>query len=153
MKTALVYLALVGAPLLGLLGILRAGERIVPPHHVGGEWRVDAPFATALRGPCPELAFGTGGARLDVSQSGPRARLALGDAAGTTLDARLDGVTLVAATAEGSPACRGRGLRLEATLLRPDGEPQLAGAATVPGCSRCASVPFRAVRAAPGTVR
>jgi hypothetical protein len=144
MKTIAIYVLLVGAPLLGLLGILRAGERIVPPHHVGGEWELDPAFAAALRAACPDVVFPAAGPALDVSQSGTRAVLTLNDTAGAVLDARLDGVALSAASDRASPACGGRGLRLAATL-RPDPRaPELRGTATVPGS---APVPFRAARA------
>ncbi len=148
MKTVLIYLLLVGAPLLGLLGILRAGERIVPPRHVGGEWVLEPAFAAALRAACPDLGFPAAGPALAVSQSGTRAVLTLGDTAATTLDARLDGESLAAATRDGSAACGGRGLRLAATLRPGPASPRLDGAVTVPGCRSCAPVPFRAARAA-----
>jgi hypothetical protein len=146
MKTVLIYVLLVGAPLLGLLGILRAGERIVPPRHVGGEWAVEPALAAALLAACPDLVFPAAGPTLDVSQSGTRAVVTLNDSAATTLDARLDGVALAAATGEGSPACGGRGLRLAATLREDPGPPRLDGALTVPGCPSCAPVPLRAAR-------
>jgi hypothetical protein len=153
MKTAIIYILLVGAPLLGLLGILRAGERIVPPHHVGGEWVVEPAFAAALRAACPDLVFPAAGPRLDVSQSGTRAVLTLNDTAGAVLDARLDGVALSSTTRRGSAACGGRGLRLEVTLSPDPQSPRLDGAATVPGCRSCAPVPFRAARGAATSTR
>lgn len=153
MKTVLIYVLLVGAPLLGLLGILRAGERIGPPRHVGGEWALEPAFAAALRAACADLVFPAAGPRLDVSQSGTRAVLTLNDTAATALDARLDGESLAAATKEGSAACGGRGLRLAATLRPDPRSPQLDGAATVPGCRSCAPVPFRATRGAATSTR
>ena len=146
MKTLLIYLLLVGAPLLGLLGILRAGERIVPPRHVGGAWAVEPAFAAALRAACPDLVFPAAGPTLDVSQSGTRAVVTLNDPAATPLDARLDGDALSAATAEGSAACGGRGLRLTAMLQENSSPPRLDGALTLPGCPSCAPVPLRAAR-------
>ncbi len=146
MKTILIYVLLVGAPLLGLLGILRAGERIVPPRHVGGGWAVEPTFAAALRAACPDLVFPAAGPVLDVSQSGTRAVLTLNDSAATALDARLDGDALSAATAEGTAACGGRGLRLMAMLRAEPDPPRLEGALTLPGCPSCAPVPLRAAR-------
>lgn len=153
MKTVLIYVVLVGAPLLGLLGILRAGERIVPPHHLGGEWVLDPAFAAAARAACPELVFPAAGPALDVSQSGTRAVLTLNDSAGTVLDATLEGSALAAATDERSTVCEGRGLRLAAGLRLDPGSPQLDGTAAVPGCAACAPVPFRATRGAPTSTR
>jgi hypothetical protein len=153
MKTAIIYILLVGAPLLGLLGILRVGERIVPPRHVGGEWVVEPAFAAAARAACPDLVFPAAGPRLDVSQSGTRAVLTLNDTAAATLDARLDGPSLAAGTRRGSAACAGRGLRLAVTLSPDPQSPRLEGAATVPGCRSCAPVPFRAARGAATSTR
>ena len=146
MKTILIYVLLVGAPLLGLLGILRAGERIVPPRHVGGGWAAEPALAAALRAACPDLVFPAAGPALDVSQSGTRAVVTLNDPAATALDARLDGDALTAATEEGSAACGGRGLRLAATLREDADAPRLDGALSVPGCPSCAPVRFRAAR-------
>lgn len=146
MKTILIYVLLVGAPLLGLLGILRAGERIVPPRHVGGEWAAGPALAAALRAACPDLVFPAAGPTLDVSQSGTRAVVTLNDSAATPLEARLDGDALAAATEEGSAACGGRGLRLAATLHQDPSPLRLDGVVTVPGCPSCAPVPLRAAR-------
>lgn len=149
MRSFLVYLALVGAPLLGLLGILRAGERVVPPHHAGGKWALGGGVAALLGAACPGLVFPESGAVLDVSQSGTRARLTLNDGGGTVLDATLRGRVL-AAPAEGRTpaACGGRGLRLRATLDSLPGGGELRGSLSVPGCAGCAAVPFRGVRVA-----
>lgn len=146
MKTLLIYVLLVGAPLLGLLGILRAGERIVPPRHVGGAWAAEPAVAAALRAACPDLVFPAAGPVLDVSQSGTRAVVTLNDSAATALDARLDGDVLTAVTEAGSAACGGRGLRLAATLREDPGPASLDGALSVPGCPSCAPAPLRAAR-------
>jgi hypothetical protein len=38
-KLIVAYVLLVGVPLLGLLGIVRAGQHLTPPISVGGTWR------------------------------------------------------------------------------------------------------------------
>lgn len=151
-KPFLVYLGLVGAPLLGLLGVLRAGERIVPPHHFGGRWEVADGFAARAARACPGLAFPPGRAAIEVSQSGTRARLVLNDGAATELDARLSGAALSAASGDRAPVpCGGRGLRLTAVLDTLGGG--LAGTLSAPGCAGCAPAPFRAARAAAASAR
>ncbi|HEX8299802.1 MAG TPA: hypothetical protein VF594_11640, partial [Rubricoccaceae bacterium] len=40
MKSALLYIILVGLPLLGVFAVLRLGEAAEAPPAVGGEWRV-----------------------------------------------------------------------------------------------------------------
>ncbi|HEX2189634.1 MAG TPA: hypothetical protein VHG51_12080 [Longimicrobiaceae bacterium] len=153
MKPFLVYLGLVGAPLLGLLAILRAGERIVPPHHVGGRWEVAADLAAGIARICPGLEFPPEGAAVEVSQSGARARLVLNDGARTELDAGLRGAALAGVAGERGPVpCGGRGLRLAARLDTLGGA-ELLGTVSVPGCGGCPPAPFRAVRVPSASAR
>lgn len=148
MKTILVYVVLVGVPLLGLLGILRAGERIVPPRHVGGAWVVADGSAAGLQAVCPGLGFPETGTEIDVSQSGTRARIVLNDSLATPLDARIEGLTLTARPEREDGACAGRELRLAATLDTLAAPMALQGTVSVAGCAACPTVPFHAVRAA-----
>src|SRR5690606_1110238 len=69
MRPALLYLVLVGLPLLGVLGILRAGSGLAAPPSFGGAWAL-AP-ASYPDGCTPP-------AELRVAQSGRRAEVALG---------------------------------------------------------------------------
>jgi hypothetical protein len=40
MKSVVIYLILVGIPIAGVIGVLRAGQHITPPPYVGGTWAV-----------------------------------------------------------------------------------------------------------------
>jgi|GEM_PF-2719768 len=153
MKTILVYMVLVGVPLLGLLGILRAGERMVPPRHVGGAWEIADSSATGLQSLCPGLGFPGMGAAIDVSQSGTRARVVLNDSLATPLDARIEGLMLTARPEREAGAYAGRELRLAAALDTLADPMALRGTVSVAGCDACPTVPFHAVRAAPTGTR
>ncbi|MEO8295120.1 MAG: hypothetical protein ABI613_06345 [Gemmatimonadota bacterium] len=66
MKVMLLYLVLVGLPILGVSMIVKAGGRIVPPISVGGIWRLAAVQDSSCRGmPFPDTLVMT------VAQSGP----------------------------------------------------------------------------------
>ena len=147
MKTALLYLALVGLPVLGVLAILRAGQRLDPPVAFGGMWRVEMAVADSTPRTCRPPA-----ALLHVEQSGERARVRLGagSAVGEVTGGRL--ATRSALAVEGDPTLRPgpgtcAGWRLDA---RPAGSRVpviLSGQLTPEGCP-CAPVAFTAQRAA-----
>ncbi len=83
MRSALLYLVLVGVPTLGVLATLRTGERIDAPSHVGGRWRVAQGDGCALR-PGDEIEVVQSGEHLSVTwPGGARAR-------GHVRDGRLD---------------------------------------------------------------
>lgn len=141
MRPALLYLVLVGLPLLGVLGILRAGSGLAAPPSFGGAWAL-AP-ASYPDGCTPP-------AELRVAQSGRRAEVALG---AETEAAEVDGRRL---RTRGAVAVRGGACRGWLVEAAGEGAPvpaALVGRLVPEGCA-CAPVPFRARRAgapAPGT--
>lgn len=145
----LLYLALVGVPLLGLLGILRIGRGITPPASVGGVWGIETAPASAA--PCPGLLPRSENAVLRISQSGPHVGIEMvggevrlrGEIRGSVLTAS----TLAPTGPERIPACSPTApLHLAATLHRGGGVDRLAGRIEAPGCPRCPALPFRATR-------
>jgi hypothetical protein len=153
-KAVLLYLLLVGLPVLGVVGILRLGSRLEAPADIGGSWRAAYAPAAQLVPPCVELA--PEGPAFDVTQSGLHAGVTLNDPSRTRLDARLRGARLWA-SAERLPllgtaraACPDAPLELAAELV-PDGrESQLVGQLWAGGCAACAPVSFRAERISGG---
>ena len=85
------YLLLVGLPLAGLLGILKAGRGIPAPLSIAGEWRMEVDKEPACPSPPGsilwQLAF-------TVSQSGHDALITVSDGVGTTLKGAINGETL-----------------------------------------------------------
>ncbi len=133
MKSALLYLVLVGLPVLGVVGILRLGESIEPPPSVGGVWRVAGGASCAV----PEGAF-------EIEQSGVflhvlfpgrpavPARLRAGAFAGAG-----------GARARIAPGCASEPVRIEARTVAAG---RLEGRIGTPGCAGCPVARFSAVR-------
>jgi hypothetical protein len=112
----LLYVFLVGTPLLGLAAILHHGRRLQAPPSIGGAWRVETVAAAGGAGDCAALAPG---AVVDVSQSGRYVTVTAGRAASTVVaPARLDAGAL-RGTVSGASACPVlAGATLEATVDR-----------------------------------
>jgi hypothetical protein len=131
---AAAYLLMVGVPVLGLLGILRAGRGLSAPPSVGGEWALSAdPTVNCANPPGSlqrQLAW-------SISQSGTQALITLADGHATTLEATIDGATLTSKSPMGSIA---------ATIAGSLDQRTIEGKITLVGCAPAA---FRAVRQAP----
>ena len=135
MRSAALYLLLVGVPVLGVLGVLRLGERLAPTPAVGGTWRVVSGAACVV----PDRTFA-------VEQSGTFLRVLLPGRPG--LPARLAGGVLRAdggARAEISPGCRNGDVRMRASV-GPGVADRFEGTMGVPGCAGCPMAAFAAVR-------
>ena len=131
MKTALLYVLLVGLPVAGLFAVLQVGGLAEAPPAVGGAW-------TLSRGAACDRPT----ERLDVVQSGVFVSVsALGVA---DVPARLAGDVLQ--TEPGPTGCDGA-VRLEAHAGQEVAE-RLEGALGVPGCAACPVAEFTAVRLA-----
>lgn len=145
MKSLLLYLALVGLPVAGLLGILEAGSRLQAPRDVTGEWRMNAPISSSTDSePAPRT--------LEISQSGVYLSVTLGD--GDPMRGRLRGDTLrVVRLPVGDPArdgCFVAGFLLHGIFdfaAEPD---RLVAQALPTGAPWCAPFSFTAVRESTG---
>ncbi len=145
MKTALLYVTLVGVPLLGLTGILYLGQRLVPPPGVGGTWAFTVGEHEQARAPCARMEAPEDGLELVLSQSGPRLVGRFNDAAQTRLSGRLHAAG-IRGRVRGADGCAGNALvQLEAELREEADGLHLVGRLTDPGCA-CAPVAFVAVR-------
>jgi len=149
-KAILLYLALVGLPVLGVAGILRLGSRLEAPPDIGGTWRAAFAPAAQLVPPCVELP--PDAAAFDVAQSGVHVSVTLNDASRTRLDGKLRGMHLWG-RAENLPllgtartACPGAPLELAADLVWDGRESHLVGNLWAGGCAACAPVSFQAER-------
>lgn len=154
MKAVLLYVALVGLPVLGVVGILRLGRGLTAPPDIGGTWRAGLSPAAQLVPPCVELSSES--SAFDVAQSGRHVGLTLNDAARTRLAASLEGERLWG-RAERLPllgtarnACPEAPLELAADVSFEGGAPHLVGHLWAGGCAACAPVSFRAERVASG---
>lgn len=150
MKSVLLYLALVGLPMLGVLGVLRLGRHLEAPPDVGGVWRAEIAPAVQLVPPCVELT--PEATAFDVVQSGRHAGVTLNDPARTRLEADLQGIRLWARAAQlpvlgtARAACPDAPLELAAILVAEGRDAELVGQLWAGGCAACAPVSFRAER-------
>jgi hypothetical protein len=110
---------LVGAPVLGLLGILEAGRSLTAPVSVGGEWKVQSDSVVN----CPAVPR-----TLSISQSG--ADLLITFNGGRTIEGAVSGSTV-------------SGKSVQAAISGPATARTLNGTIGVSGCG---PVSFRAMR-------
>ena len=151
----LAYLLLVGVPAVGLLGILRAGQRLTPPISVGGAWNLDANFSALGSASCVQFLGGIKQPFFSISQSGPNLVFTLNDPARTILPGNVLGTTLTAGTERphgqagalhdcGDP----QSIHLEGAVSKQADQRVWTGMLGISGCPQCVPVPFRAVRQA-----
>lgn len=144
MKTAALYLFLVGVPLLGLFAVLRTGERLVPPHSVGGAWVLEDPSLSVTEHPCIRLEFDVERPALTIAQSGPRVVLTFNNTIYTVFIGQLRDSAI---TARPQPLaldgpCADLTLQLQPSAPTPDGRPRFAGSIHTPGCADCEPIPM-----------
>ncbi len=84
MKSAMLYLALVGIPVVLVALVLDQGRSLVPPAWVGGEWHLVMRSDSSCPAPPGDSLM------LKISQSGPHLVVTLGDSTGARLVGRLD---------------------------------------------------------------
>lgn len=127
MKTALLYLALVGAPIALLLGVLQVGGLAEAPPAIGGTWRLERASCAV-----PEGA-------LRIEQSGEFVQVSA--ARRPDAVARLRGGVL--RTGASAPAACDGPLTVEARVGKDE---RIAGTLGVAGCAACPPAAFVAVR-------
>ena len=144
MKTAVLYLFLVGAPVLGLFAVLRTGERLVPPHSVGGAWVLEDPSLSVTEHPCIGLEFEVERPTVSVAQSGPRVVLTFNNTARTVFIGELRDSAITARPQDRALGgrCADLTLQLEPAAPTPDGRPRFVGAIHASGCADCEPIPI-----------
>lgn len=153
-KLVVAYLFLVGAPLLGLLGILRTGQRLAAPASVAGAWNLEGQFSTLTDAACRKLISDIGRPFFTISQSGPHLTFTLNNPQQTTLPGMIQQSMVSTgddAFANGSSrgCAQPQAIHLQAELSQRGVQRSLAGTLTIAGCAECATIPFRAVRLVP----
>lgn len=129
LRALLLYVGLVGLPLVGLFGVLRAGVGLEAPPAIAGEWVLEPGAAATCAGTD----------RIAIEQSG---RFLLVRGAAPATEARLDGGRLAATLRAPEGPCAGVLLALEGAFSDGVLEGRLSNAA----CPPCASTPLRARR-------
>jgi hypothetical protein len=127
LRTMVLYVGLVGVPLAGLVGVLRAGVGLAAPPAIGGAWVVEV-------GACPGLE------RLEIDQSGRFLRARAGGAAS---DAQLDGARITATLRPAEGPCAGQTIALHGRFT----EDVLTGTLRSEACTCAPSAGPRSFRA------
>jgi hypothetical protein len=147
MRSEVLYLVLVGVPLLGLLGILEAGERIAPPRSVGGEWEVAQMPAHEASSPCLELGAGDEAVSWSVAQSGTRAELIVRTRPLLRIAAEVRGDSLIGtAPLPSVSACPASVVRIRVELRESEGTELVHGILSMDDCAACSPTLFVARR-------
>ncbi len=89
MKTIILYIALIGILFIGLLAILRLGEKIKAPQNVSGKWRIDAGFVNSIHNSCTPVYLPKKDPLVQIEQSGIHLTVYFNDPAKTELHGKL----------------------------------------------------------------
>lgn len=147
MRSTVVYVLMVGTPLLALFGILEAGKQVVPPRSIGGEWTIDGFPAGA---PACLQRTADEPLTLRIAQSGMRAELSLRarGRASVAFSAHVDADSLRARSSNASRAGCDE-LALSARLEGAGAVTQIVGTLVAGTCPSCSTHPFVARRSLP----
>lgn len=153
MRSVLLYILLVGLPILAISGVLRAGQRLRSPIFVGGTWSVERQWDTDPDSSCCYSLISSEGTVLAISQSGSRLFFTMNDEKWTTFAGEIRGSTVTATI-----ACRASNassdvrrmsavsIQLDATVERRGGSDRLFGTLTCFDCPTSTVTSFTALR-------
>lgn len=150
-RAAALYLAFVGFPIAGVVGVLETGRGIAAPPSIQGAWRLHADLTANAATPCASRLSGFTAPELRVSQSGVFLEIVLPTQRQERLSGRFEDYHLLA---EAQPDLFGEDvfdlLRLTAVLGQEQGELVLRGVLGMPRRIECSPMPFTATRQPPG---
>ena len=145
MKPILLYLLLVGIPVLAIAGILNYGGRLEAPPPIGGSWQLAPSVPTGSGHACLDIPSGTA---LEISQSGVYLALILKDPFNARFSGRIEHAQVEATGgAAWASGCFGHPLVLRAHLQTEGGEARLVGSLAAAKCGACSPILFRAAPA------
>jgi hypothetical protein len=151
MRLIPLYLLLIGAPALGVLGLLRMGRDLTPPISIKGTWTTEIVPQAPGEQPCEE-ALRLNHKTLTISQSGLYLLLKFDDEKGTTLNGQIQNTTVTAEARHRSTASTNEqndaaAISIHANLDRQQLEPErLRGELTLDGCPPGIKMAFIATR-------
>jgi hypothetical protein len=150
MRVVFLYFFLIGAPVLGILGLLRMGRDLTPPVSIKGAWTVKLDPQPPGDQACEESRL-FDDTTLTISQSGSHLLLKFNDKKGTALDGQIGDSNVMAEgrhhSAAGADEQGGTAaISMRATLERQTGPGSLRGELILNGCAPGVRVPFTATR-------
>ena len=96
MRAVLLYLVLVGLPVLGILGLLRVGQTLSAPTSLAGSWNAQLNVPGPPGSSAGDPLVHPGPTVLSITQSGPRVFLTFDDIQKTTLIGSVQGLLIYA---------------------------------------------------------
>jgi hypothetical protein len=152
MRAILLYILLVGIPVLGVVGILRLGQGLRPPTSVGGTWVVEIGRPAVEAPSCIAEHLGSHHLVLSISQSGTHLLVTLSGEKRTTLEGEIKDGSITAgshrrlgAGAE-APGEDVAAIGFHATVDRREKTDRLLGMLTFSESMTRAAAPFIAMR-------
>ncbi|PYP84400.1 MAG: hypothetical protein DMG65_22620 [Candidatus Angelobacter sp. Gp1-AA117] len=148
---ALSYLLFVALPLVGMVGVLRLGQKLSAPISVGGLWAIQVDSTNAASLPCTQSLTGAG-ASFTITQSGRSLTFNSGNLSISSTSGVIEGssikanITLAPRRTQEAGCDKSYTLTLTARVDSLMNAKYLAGLLSVDDCSECAPVEFRAIR-------
>jgi hypothetical protein len=153
MKIILLYVTLVGILLLGLLGILRVGEKLNAPLNVSGEYEINSEFVNIIDKSCTPLIFHKEEPQLTVEQSGIYLTAKFNDVNKTEMSGKLENNKMIfsqviQAKKDAAKVCGSEiKAELSVNIIQSDtAEDEIAGTWNIPDCGTSAKIKFSAVK-------
>jgi len=146
MKAVLLYLALVGIPVLAVLGILQLGRGLTAPIAVAGTWNIEKNSPITNDSSCSALPISSDKPVLTITQSGSHLQLMFNDTDRTTLTGELHEQTISTAN---TPSQGQDAIGLEARVDRQAEPDSLQGVLTFRECPSRKAVTFTATHQNP----
>ena len=144
------YVLLVGLPLAGLAGVLRAGRSLTAPMSVDGVWKVQADASPVNAEGCSHALTSLSNSSLVISQSGKSVMLSFEGSPKASGSGTLEGQSLrgsVIASDSSASACGSDQQITLAAAIDPKADPKsLTGVLSVSGCPSCAEIKISATR-------
>ena len=81
MKTVILYIIFVGILFIGLLAVLKIGEKLKAPENVSGDWKIAGTFEDSIQNSCTPVFFKLKNPELFIEQSGIHLTITFNDAA------------------------------------------------------------------------
>jgi hypothetical protein len=142
MKKVLLYLILVGIPVLAVLGILQLGRGLTAPIAVAGTWNIEKNSPLTTVSTCGALPISSDKPALTIIQAGSHLQLRFNDKDSTTLTGELHEQTISTTT---TPSQSQPAIRLEAGVNRQPEPDSMQGVLTFTQCPSQPAVTFTAM--------
>lgn len=152
MKLLITYMALVGLPVLGVLGVLHVGRGLTSPVSVSGSWNVEVGPQPRGYCSCEDLLRQSQPLVLTISQSGPHLFLSFNNNKNIQLEGAIESTSVNASSLHLSARTvpddgnRPDAMRLYATFDRQAEAGRLIGALTFNKCPAATEMTFIATR-------